>query len=135
MPANPPTEITIGGRIISIRIDPRLEAWGEYHGDDAEIVLASRTLAKQSTLRETLRHEMLHAALDIYHARHIDGGTAHSVGTLADMTKMSYADHHAAKLGWRNSFAYGLHNTKTGKHEIWQIVKEGKDWISPMGTL
>jgi hypothetical protein len=65
MPANPPTEINIGGRTIAIRIDPKLEAWGEYHGDDAEIVLAARTLAKQSSLRETLRHEMLHAALDI----------------------------------------------------------------------
>jgi len=72
---------------------------------------------------------------DIYHARHIDSGTAHSVGTLADMTQMSYADHHAAKLGWRNSFAYGLHNTKTNKHEIWQVVKEGNDWISPLGIL
>ena len=66
MPATPPTEIQIGGRTITIRIDPKLEdAWGMYHSDDAEIVLASRTLDKQSTLRETLRHEMLHAALDI----------------------------------------------------------------------
>ena len=65
MPANPPTEISIGGSTIAIRIDPKLEAWGEYRGDDAQIVLASRTLDKQSTLRETLRHEMLHAALDI----------------------------------------------------------------------
>ena len=65
MPANTPTEIQIGGRTITIRIDPKLEAWGEYRGDDAEIVLASRTLEKQSTLRQTLRHEMLHAALDI----------------------------------------------------------------------
>jgi len=72
---------------------------------------------------------------DVYHARHIDGGTSHVVGTLADIKKMTYADHHAAKLGWRNSFAYGLHNTKTGKHEIWQVVKDGKDWISPMGKL
>lgn len=66
MPATPPTEIHIGGRTITVRIDPKLEdAWGEYHGEDAEIVLASRTLDKQSTLRVTLRHEMLHAALDI----------------------------------------------------------------------
>ena len=65
MAANPPTEIQIGGRTIAIRIDPKLESWGEYHGDDAEIVLASKTLVKQSSLRETLRHEMLHAALDI----------------------------------------------------------------------
>jgi hypothetical protein len=72
MPANPPTEINIGGRTIAIRIDPRLEAWGEYHADDAEIVLSSRTIAKQSTLRETLRHEMLHAALDICGLSHLE---------------------------------------------------------------
>ena len=65
MTANPPTEINIGGRTIAIRIDSNLEAWGEYRGDDAEIVLSSRTLTKQSSIRETLRHEMLHAALDI----------------------------------------------------------------------
>lgn len=66
MPANPPTEISIGGRTITVRIDPKLEdAWGMYHCDDAQIVLSPRTLDKQSTLRETLRHEMLHAALDI----------------------------------------------------------------------
>jgi len=65
MPAKPPKTVTIGGRIITIRIDPKMESWGEYHSDDAEIVLASRTLCKKSTLRETLRHEMMHAALDI----------------------------------------------------------------------
>lgn len=61
----PPSSVNIGGRIITIRIDNKLEAWGEYHSDNREIVLASRTLEKKSTLRETLRHEMLHASLDI----------------------------------------------------------------------
>jgi len=65
MKIQPPTSLNIGGRTISIRIDSKLEAWGEYHSDDREIVLASRTLEKKSTLRETLRHEMLHASLDI----------------------------------------------------------------------
>ena len=65
MPATPPKEIQIGGRTITVRIDPKIESWGEYHADNAEIVLASRTLEKQSRLRETLRHEMMHAALDI----------------------------------------------------------------------
>jgi len=51
--------------MLTVVVDPKLEAWGEYHADDRKIVLASRTLDKQSTLRETLRHEMLHAALDI----------------------------------------------------------------------
>jgi len=51
--------------MLTVVVDPKLEAWGEYHADDRKIVLASRTLDKQSSLRETLRHEMLHAALDI----------------------------------------------------------------------
>jgi hypothetical protein len=65
MPTKYPKTVSIGGREIAIRIDPKLDSWGEYHADECEIVLASRTLSKASTLRETLRHEMLHAALDI----------------------------------------------------------------------
>ena len=60
-----PKSVTIGGREITIRLDPLLDSWGEYHSDEREIVLATRTLSKASSLRETLRHEMLHAALDI----------------------------------------------------------------------
>jgi len=65
MPSKPPKSITIGGRVIAIRVDPEMEHWGEYRADAAEIVLSSKTLLKASSLRETLRHEMLHAALDI----------------------------------------------------------------------
>ena len=65
MKIQPPTSVNIGGRVITIRIDPKLEDWGEYYSDNREIVLASRTLEKKSTLREALRHEMLHASLDI----------------------------------------------------------------------
>ena len=65
MPAKLPKSVNIGGRIIAVRVDAELESWGEYRSDEREIVLSSRTLCKASTLRETLRHEMLHAALDI----------------------------------------------------------------------
>jgi hypothetical protein len=71
MKIRPPTFVTIGGRKIEIFIDPKLEAWGEYHSDDRKIILASRTLEKKSTLRETLRHEMLHASLDIAGLSHL----------------------------------------------------------------
>ena len=71
MRTEPPTVINVGGRVITVRIDPRLESWGEYHADEQEIVLASRTLEKQSTLRETLRHEILHASLDIAGLSHL----------------------------------------------------------------
>jgi len=67
----PPTSVNIGGRTITIRIDSKLEAWGEYHSDDREIIIAARTLEKKSTLRETLRHEILHASLDIAGLSHL----------------------------------------------------------------
>jgi len=59
-----PISVEIGGVTIAIRIE-KLEAYGEYHGDEHEIVLSSRCLDKHSLMRETLRHEMLHAAFDI----------------------------------------------------------------------
>jgi len=62
---NPPEKIRIGGISLAIRIEPTLDAWGEYHADKREILLSTKALAKASTLRETLRHEMMHAALDI----------------------------------------------------------------------
>lgn len=65
MSATPPTEISIGGRTLSVRVEPGLEPWGEYRGDEGVIALSPRALGKSSSLRETLRHEMLHAALDI----------------------------------------------------------------------
>ena len=71
MPHEPPKKITIGGIVLSVRVDPSLDSWGEYHSDKREILLASRTLDKASTLRETLRHEMTHAALDICGLSHL----------------------------------------------------------------
>lgn len=76
----------------------------------------------------------VHAPND-YEARSIDGGSAHAIGTMAQIDKMSYADAYTAKLGWRQGFAYGLHNTKTGDFKIWQVTKNGSDWISPHGIL
>jgi len=72
---------------------------------------------------------------DSYSARHIDGGKAFCIGTLADIRKLSYADAHAAKLGWRNSFLYGIHHKRTGKWQAWEIIKENGHWISPQGVL
>ena len=49
-----------------------MEEWGHYVHDDGIIRLSSRCLSKASTLRETLRHEMLHAALNISGAAFMD---------------------------------------------------------------
>ena len=72
---------------------------------------------------------------DYYAARHIDGGKAHVVGTLGNISKMTYADSYTAKLGWRNSFLYGIHNTKTGAWKCWDVTKEDGQWVSPMGVI
>lgn len=72
---------------------------------------------------------------DTYTARHVDGGKSLTLGCLADLSKLTYADQTPAKLGWRQGFAYGLHNTKTGAWEAWQVVNENGTWISPQGVL
>ena len=52
---------------------PDLEEWGSYHHDLGEIWLATRALDKASTLRETLRHEIMHAALNISGVAFMEG--------------------------------------------------------------
>lgn len=70
-----------------------------------------------------------------YTGRHIDQGEAFSIGCIGDIEQMEYADRYTAKLGWRQGFAYGIINTKTGDTKIWQVTKEGETWISPQGII
>ena len=72
---------------------------------------------------------------DTYVARHIDGQASYSVGCLADISKMSYADRTPAKLAWRQGWLYGMINSKTGAWNAWHVINEGGQWISPMGIL
>lgn len=72
---------------------------------------------------------------DYYQATHDDGHAAHSVGCLGDIEQMSYADRYPSKMGWRQGFAYGLINTKTGKWYLWHVVNEDGTWISPNGVI
>jgi predicted phosphodiesterase len=72
---------------------------------------------------------------DTYAMRHADGGQAFSLGCMADIGALSYADRHAAKLGWRNGFLFGMIHAKTGRWNAWHAIKEGGDWISPHGIL
>lgn len=65
MPVKIPKSVQVGGVTLAVRIVPDLDDWGQYRADDREIVLSTKTVSKASSLRETLRHEMLHAALDI----------------------------------------------------------------------
>jgi hypothetical protein len=61
----PPKKVTIGGVSLRIVIVPNMVDWGQYHADDKQISISSRALSKHQLFRETLRHEMLHAALEI----------------------------------------------------------------------
>lgn len=60
-----PASINVGGKRIRIRVVASLECWGEYDHDEAEIRLSPKALAKRTTLIDTLRHEVLEAALHI----------------------------------------------------------------------
>ena len=59
-----PKQIEIGGSKIHVVVEP-MEEWGAYCHDTSTITLSPKTIAKKSSLRETLRHEMLHASLQI----------------------------------------------------------------------
>lgn len=60
-----PQSVTVGGKRIRIRVVAELEAYGEYHHELAEIRLSGRTAKDPKILLETLRHEIVHAALAI----------------------------------------------------------------------
>jgi hypothetical protein len=72
---------------------------------------------------------------DTYVATHADGGLSMSSGCIGDIEKMHYADRYSSKMGWRQGFIYGMINDKTGAWHAWHVIKEGDDWISPMGIL
>lgn len=72
---------------------------------------------------------------DTYIARHIDGQASYSVACLANIDLMSYADRTPAKLAWRQGWIYGMINSKTGAWNAWHVIREGGQWISPMGIL
>ena len=67
----PPRSVPLGGQRIRIRVNPDLESWGEYFHDKSELHLAPMALDTLKNMRETLRHELMHAALRI-------GGVAYS---------------------------------------------------------
>jgi hypothetical protein len=60
-----PKQVEIGGRIITIKVDHNLDDFGQYHADDRKILLGHKATLSRAVLIETIRHEMVHAALDI----------------------------------------------------------------------
>jgi hypothetical protein len=65
MPASVPKKVKIGGITLKVLVESDLDSWGEYRSDDCVIALSVRACESEKTMRETLRHEMIHAALDI----------------------------------------------------------------------
>ena len=55
----------VGGIRIAIQIAEVEGSFGEYRHDERKIVIAPATLRKRQDLVSTLRHEILHAALQI----------------------------------------------------------------------
>lgn len=72
---------------------------------------------------------------DTYVATHADGGMSMSAACMGDIERMHYADRFSAKMGWRQGWIYGTINDKTGRWHAWHVIKDGNDWISPMGNL
>ena len=66
MKSKPPTSVYIGGIRFVIVVE-KLDGgdYGRMLFDERKILISSSCLAKAQTLRETLRHEILHAALHV----------------------------------------------------------------------
>jgi hypothetical protein len=67
--ADIPKSIRIGGRQVKITIVEDLEEYGNFHEDTLTIQLKK---ADAETMRVTLRHELMHAALSISGIAYID---------------------------------------------------------------
>lgn len=66
MKRKPPTSVMIGGIRFAIVCQPIDEGdYGRMFFDQRKIVINTICLAKASLLRESLRHEILHAALHV----------------------------------------------------------------------
>ena len=65
MPATLPKTVTVGGRRLRVVVAELEDDWGRYEHDAGVVTISTMALAKRSTTRETLRHEILHAALQI----------------------------------------------------------------------
>jgi hypothetical protein len=61
-----PRSVVIGGQRFSIVIEDLENGdWGQMDFDNRKILISPKCLNKSSTLRETLRHEIMHAALSV----------------------------------------------------------------------
>jgi hypothetical protein len=78
-----PQSVSIGGKTIGIVVE-EMESWGEYRSDDRQIALSHKATVSESDLIETLRHEMVHAALDIGGISHLKNYEEESIVRCLD---------------------------------------------------
>lgn len=74
--------VLVAGKRLRVVIDDSLTPsgiWGEYRGEDGEIAVSRAAADDWDSLRSTLRHECLHAALDL---------SGHSWGLTAKQEEM-----------------------------------------------
>ena len=55
----------MGGRKIAVRVDSEIDDYGQYHSGERKILISAKIMENPKEVRETLRHEMMHAALDM----------------------------------------------------------------------
>jgi len=60
-----PKSVVLGGQRIKVRVVKNMEDWGDYNHDDKVIRINARCVDIPGELRSTLRHELVHAALNI----------------------------------------------------------------------
>lgn len=62
--------LKIAGQSIKVKLDPKLDLWGQWDRDAKVITLGACVISKPSELIPTLVHEMRHAALDLSGVSH-----------------------------------------------------------------
>lgn len=65
MESPPIKQVIVGGRVISVRIDKKLDDWGNYYSDQREIVVSLAAVANLTDFYETIRHELKHVSFDM----------------------------------------------------------------------
>lgn len=60
-----PKSISVGGKRIAIKVNNQIDDYGQYHHDAGCIHIGKAALEDEKTTLETIRHELVHAALNI----------------------------------------------------------------------
>jgi hypothetical protein len=78
-----PSEVEIGGMRFQLVVRD-LDEWGKMSFDGREIALSTKAVSRPDLLRETLRHEMTHAAFAVSGISFADGWEEEAVVRCLD---------------------------------------------------